>query len=414
MGDQQDEAADKKRPHVEKEIRTGGGSAVEGDIKTEGGDFVGRDKVMFSGNVIVLKDLSPESLKQLGKMIDFKTEATPEKPAGIQGAQTVDDRETLQDSIDQALDLFDAADEQGVQAEEMSTGVFKISRVDLLLKKAILLRSESDEMLLDHVERGKSKWEQEGGQEIQLDLNVMFEDYDETPQRSKLQEAYRLLEEANKLDPTNTEVLLQMAELLIYLTPDDPKDEERILYRIKKLLDNPKDDTEKFHLAQATFLLGSTRDQVDIDMLIQAREMFAGLGRVEWVRQCEDVISSTLDAREPEPMSPTAPDPQPPPQGGFNPIGRWHIQVMDAVGSVMYVEYFPNGTFQSVQQATSMGLNIQGQGQWAFNPFNNSLEMQGLINNMQPFMLGIFIQGPQENGFYGIGTDGYGYFLSRA
>ena len=92
-----------------------------------------------------------------------------------EGAKKVEDRESLQNSIDQALDVFEAADEQGTQAAEMTTGVFKISKVDLLMKKAILLKSEAEEMLLDHVERRKREWVQQGGREHELNIDAIIE-----------------------------------------------------------------------------------------------------------------------------------------------------------------------------------------------------------------------------------------------
>ncbi len=98
-------------------------------------------------------------------------------------------------------------------------------------------------------------------------------------------------------------------------------------------------------------------------------------------------------------------------QAGFQPIGNWHIQVMDPAGSTMDLDVRPDGTFQCFQQA--MGLNIQAAGRWAFNPYNNMLQLQGLINGFQPFMLGIAIQGQQNNGYFGMGSDGFGYFLAR-
>jgi hypothetical protein len=41
------------------------------------------------------------------------------------------------------------------------------------------------------------------------------------------------------------------------------------------------------------------------------------------------------------------------------------------------------------------------------------LQLQGMVNGFQPFMLGIVIQGQQYEGYYGAGTDGYSYFLTK-
>jgi hypothetical protein len=96
----------------------------------------------------------------------------------------------------------------------------------------------------------------------------------------------------------------------------------------------------------------------------------------------------------------------------FQPVGRWHIQVGDAMGSTMDVNLAPNGTFMA--QQTAMGMNIQAAGQWAFVPQNQMLQLQGLVNGFQPFMLGIVVQGQQGNGYFGVGTDGYPYQFTRS
>jgi hypothetical protein len=98
----------------------------------------------------------------------------------------------------------------------------------------------------------------------------------------------------------------------------------------------------------------------------------------------------------------------------FQPVGRWRIQVSDAIGSTMMLNLFPNGTFQASQQLGPMGATVQAAGQWIFTPYNNMLQIQGLINGFQPFSLGIAIQGQQGNTYYGTGTDSYGYALSRS
>jgi len=234
-----------------------------------------------------------------------------------------------------------------------------------------------------------------------------------------------LLEEANQLDPTNTEVLLHMAELLIELTPDDPTDEQRLLYRVKQLLREPKDQAEQFRLAQATFLYATTSDPIRFNELSEARELFAKLGKATWVKHCDELLRSTHEGGSVS--SPSQPDnppwlqpSSPPPtqqapvlQQVFQPVGRWMVQVGDAVGSTMTLNLAPNGGFEAEQQA-GLGISIKGAGQWVFVPQQRMLQLQGLIGGFQPFMLGITIQAQQNNGYYGVGSDGYGYFLVRA
>jgi hypothetical protein len=83
-------------------------------------------------------------------------------------------------------------------------------------------------------------------------------------------------------------------------------------------------------------------------------------------------------------------------------------------GSIMFVDLYPNGSCQGWQQAGNFGMNIPFAGQWAFVPYNQMLQLQGFANGMYPFALAIMIQGQQANSYYGVGTDGNGYFLTRA
>ena len=287
------------------------------------------------------------------------------------------------------------------------------------MKKAVLLKTEADQMLIDHASK---KTARQPGPSFQVDLNKIFEDFDESTWTKKLKEAYALLEEANQIDTTDTEVLLHIAQLLIVLTPDDPSDEQRVLYRIQNLLNAPRDDVERFRLAQTTFLLASTHKPMLMDSIRDARLMFDKLGRPEWVRQCDDLLASTGYSPVPGmgmPYVQPAPDPwtnvtagpvQPAaPPAVFQPAGQWHVQITD--GTQMSLNLYPNGTFEAIQQG--YGLSIQGTGQWAFSPYNNMLQLQGLINGFQPFMLGIIIQSPQGTGYFGIGSDGHGYNMMR-
>ncbi len=93
------------------------------------------------------------------------------------------------------------------------------------------------------------------------------------------------------------------------------------------------------------------------------------------------------------------------------PYGQWQMQINDAIGSVVYVNFIPNGVCFGSQFSPGVG-HIQFNGRWGYNPYNRMLQLQGLINGVQPFMISIIIHGPQNNGFYGVGSDGYAYFLS--
>jgi hypothetical protein len=49
-----------------------------------------------------------------------------------------------------------------------------------------------------------------------------------------------------------------------------------------------------------------------------------------------------------------------------------------------------------------------------FNPHNHTVQLQGIVNNFLPFMLGVMIQHTHPNGYYGVGSDNCAYFISRA
>jgi hypothetical protein len=180
-----------------------------------------------------------------------------------------------------------------------------------------------------------------------------------------------------------------------------------IINRIRTLLSYPKDDTERFHLAQATYLLGISKK--DDQLVFDARALFEKLGQREWVRAIDQLEAFVSNLQKPAQQGPYSP-PQMPPQAEFQPFGRWQIQISD--GSILFLNLNPDGIFQATQQR--FGLSIQATGQWAFNPYNRMLQIQGIINGFQPFMLGITIQGQQSNGYYGAGTDGYSYFITKA
>ncbi|MBI4771692.1 MAG: hypothetical protein HY784_15085 [Chloroflexi bacterium] len=394
-----------------------------------GRDVVGRDNISYSGQIIQIVNPSPEALRELLKIREVSTELQPGKVGGVEGSRAEtrpSPPDDLARSLDQALALFDQAD----SARELHAGEAHLSRIELLVKKAVLLKSEADEMMFDAVRRYATRPEQGAGW-LSANAQAMTQEPDEGAYYARLKEAHALLEEANRLDPTNTEVLLHMAQLLTQLTPDDPGDEQRLLYRLQQLLQSPRNDTERFQVAQATFLLAVSSEPPHAGQLRDAREMFARLGRTGWVRQCDDLLQglalsgaagwapglppSAAFGGQP-PGLPAggwgAPAPQAP-AGATQLAGRWQIQTTDAVGSMTTAEFLPNGMCQGWQQAPAIGLNVQFAGQWAFFPQNQWLQVEGLINGMYPFALGISLVGQHPGGYYGIGSDGNGYTLSR-
>ena len=410
---------------------------VAGDVIGTGidgaGNIVGKS-VTIHGSVIQLINPSAEALAALQKVSAIPTAVEPTSAGGIQASTTTQDSPALQRSIDELLTLLKSAGQADQPPQQIQAGNVHFSRAELLLKKAVLIKADADQMYFDHMakvqppQNGQHTMQSDGAH-FQVDLDAMFREFDEGAHTARLQEAYELLQEANQIDPTNTDVLLNLAQLLIELTPDDPTDEQRLLYRIQKLLSAPKDDTERFRLAQAGFLLATRSEPPHQDSLRDARQMFEQLGRREWVRQCDDLLAATERQTAPpgaippplfppppafaHPVPQSAPPPAPAALSHFHPHGRWLFQITDGQSSVITVDFFPNGTFNAVQSTGLYTPPLQAQGHWLFNPCNHTLQIQGVASNYTPFMLGIAIQHAYPNGFYGTGTDACAYFISR-
>jgi hypothetical protein len=221
-------------------------------------------------------------------------------------------------------------------------------------------------------------------------LNRTLADFDDTAFRSKLNEAYTHLEEAGRLHPGDGAVLLEQANVLVWLTPGEPGDERAVLEQIRQSLRSPRDPAERSYLAQALFALATLGSRPDEASLREARALFLELGSEPWVVACDAILS--------------------PP---FNPVGQWQIQIGDAVGSVMQVWLQPGGNCAGTQQAGPYGGVAQFAGYWGYDPNSQTLQIQGMVGGMQPFGLGIKIQGQEGSGYVGLGTDGFRYRLMR-
>jgi len=306
-----------------------------------------------------------------------------------------------------------------------------------LLKKAILLQSDSVQEIWDWIDRvGKAR--RRGDLEVitTSDGNWAFKNKGNAArvnwakafrkaaavQEAKIKEAYTLLQEANELDPFNTEVLLRMA---FHLETKDPSAARKVLLRVSALLGQPKNDVEKFQLGQMKFLLAKTisPSNQSLRYLREARGIFEELRNRNWILICDKALAeveraagSRRDAspddeldridREwlPQRMEPE--ESQRRQEAGFQPVGRWKIEgdTLGIIGWKMFVDLKPDGTLQGSQQ--SFGMNIPFSGIWTFDPSNKVLYLQPL--GLDP--VHIIIQGRQNNGYYGTDASGINRF----
>lgn len=359
----------------------------------------------FEADVIQVK-LSDEQAKQLARAMTIPTEVQAPgagKTGGLSGklAGMESQIAAMKGSIDQALAKLAQSDATTVRA-----GGVEASRADLLVKKAILLTSEADQMVFDRARESRERAQLRGGA-AQVDLGDVFSNWPGMRDyEKKLADAKALFEEAALLEPTDAEILLHLFQATDRVA-DDERAAASILYRVQRLLENPKNDVERFQLAQATYLLAVAGGVPQPQQIRTARAAFAKLGRDDWARLCDEQLGASRAAApsaDPPPL-PTVDAPFQP-QGAdapFHPVGRWQVTGSD--GSVVLVELRPEGSFQGAHQGGPyMGTQVVGQ--WGFDPMRSLLQLQGIANGMMPFVTLLAIQG-QQGGLY-LGQDATG------
>lgn len=136
--------------------------------------------------------------------------------------------------------------------------------------------------------------------------------------------------------------------------------------------------------------------------------MFEQLGRREWVRQCDDILTGLSQP------APSASSQAPPQQQRFDPIGSWLMRDSAAFASQFHFNFLPNGTFHGQQQTPALGVQATVQGQWGFDANTMALHIQGYANGVMPMGVSVFIRGQNLEGWYGTGNDGLGYMFTRA
>jgi hypothetical protein len=356
----------------------------------------------------------------------MNTEIMISTPAGTGDDSRTENTEKMKNMIGELTQIAQDIQQQGTEIREIQAGSLRISKTELLLKKAIILKSEADDMLLDQLAAGREKagniW-QGGGHQAEIDLNDYMSGFNERAWTRKLTEAQDTLREANRIDPANVEVLLHLAQVTGQLEPDNPDKERNLLRRVLNLLKSPKNDDERYHRAEATFLMATVGDETHPDLLEDARNMFSELGREDWVRHCDSLLSALGNIPQmtgyPQQASQSSPHvhghTQPHAQSSyrveFHTTGRWHVQVSE--GSVMDLHLFANGMVQGTQQNNMLALYVTYSGQWTYLPANGMLQIQGYVNNSFPFFLSVAIQGNQNGIFSGTGMDGHHYQFTR-
>jgi Tfp pilus assembly protein PilF len=232
------------------------------------GNFVGKEiHYTVNGNVFNIKNPNTESLTELRKIL-----AVPSGDSGddvhVENVRSLGELKNLEKRMDEILKLVKATDQRlSSPTTEIKADEITISRIDLLIKRAIILTEEASRY-----------------------LDIMSSDSRINLYRSKRREALYILRQANRLDPHNTEVLLRIAKIQSMLNPNYPNLVQKILYRVQNLLEDPKNTREKFQLAQATFMLATCTDEINHELLQDARLIFEELGKVDWVRKCVSLL----------------------------------------------------------------------------------------------------------------------------
>jgi hypothetical protein len=396
------------RTHIDVSTTVGSGDATGLRV-----DRIDGPVSVVHNNVFHIRDPSPELLREFGSFKAVSMEVTP--GGGEAGGDSVETRRiaALEARVDEVLQEVRDAERRGERVDEVRVGDVRLSRVELLVKQAVLLKAEADQMFFDRIRDNQSELDRmksaSTGATFEIDLGRLLDGFDQEARAGKLQDARRLLEEACRLEPTNAEVLLHLAQVVDQLD-EDPHETRRILGQVLRLLDPPRDDTERFHLAQAKFLSAVAGETVHTDALRAARDMFRQLGRTDWVRHCDDLLGTHPVVPVPPrgnfaAWAPAAPAP-------FQPVGQWHARMGN--GGALGLTLHPGGSLQGIQSPGMFGFDVPFAGQWHFDPGSGALWMQGVVGGTAPFALQIAIQGEREGGWLAIGSDGMQYFLTRA
>lgn len=365
--------------------------SAAGDVSV-GGNVVGRDMVTVNNTVTLT--LSGDLLAQLEQIKALSTElaktSTGAAPAPQKAAEALKATEAIK-SVDTALELLKSSQPAGASAQELQAGGLQISHVELLLKKAILLEVEADGILFDAFLQAGNRTDEAGER-------VLPDGYDDAPRLAKLRAAETHLREAQALDPANTEVLARLALLLSEVVPDNPAEPLKLLNQVQQLLSVPRDDVEKFRLAQAKYFLAINQEPPDLASLQEARVLFTNLGRLEWAAYVDNDLAAA--------------------EGGadFDPRGQWVIQVDDRAGTIIGLELLDDGQCRGWREAGTKAkkdASVSFSGVWGYDPEQQVLSFESQLETGRPFNLTIQLQGQDEQGLHAQDEKGRAYLLNR-
>jgi hypothetical protein len=392
------------RPRHRIEIRQEIGTA-QGEVAGLKVERIEGGVTVTHGHVIEIHNPSPEALERLMAARQVTTEVRvgdDRASPGIspeQASQLGAELEAIQQAIHRL-------EKQGQRIDEVDVGKLRFGRVELLLKQAVLLRAEADQMFLEQIRAQPSRiddmWSRATDGRATMDLADFLQDFDAEAHENTLRKARSLLQEARELEPHNAEVLLHLAEVMDQLE-EDSGEIDKLLYSVIHLLDPPRNDSDKFHLAQATYLSAILGDRTPHpDMLNKARNLFAQLGRTDWVEQC-DLLAGQRATAQPAAAQAT--------QAPLNPTGQWRIQI--SAGGFMDAALLPNGALQGQQHHPMLQGPLPFSGMWGFDPGQSLLSLQGTVAGMNPFFLSMYLQGQPDGSLFGAGTDGHQYRFMR-
>lgn len=372
-----------------------GGRAVGVDVGEVDGNLT-----VVQGNLIHIHNPSPELIASLKTLEAMPTQLQPRQEAAAPA-----DRqrlEALEANIDKLLQQMDQAETQGKSVEHVQAGRMQVSRVDLLIKQGILLKSEVE---AEMIELAGKRIEERGGLSSapvqEVDLEELMAGVDPAPYERKLQQAYDNFAEAARLDPGNVEALLHLARTAGEL--DRNEEAGKLLYQVIQLIGHPADDRQKFYLAQAIYLSAIQGDSPPHPgMLQQARQMFVELGEASWVEQCDQMLGSQLGSPPPSIQTPVV----------FSPVGQWQVQVSSGVQ--MQLQYDAQGVCQGY---ISPGLNRPTSyfnGQWGYDPANQTLQQQGTVDGWSPYNFWLRVVQVYPMAFMAVDAGGFTFMFQRA